>query len=126
VPTNPSTPINPSPPTNPGIPPAEDSDIDIELPLDDPPSATVPTTEDTTKPAPTPQGEDPFKEGFDIQLLSFEKYYWGMTPNQQKSVINLFATHDDFVKWYNAVRAQYKAEHPDVEIGDDGKVDLTP
>lgn len=73
----------------------------------------------------TPQDNNPLPEDFDIDSLTYEGYE-RMTGAQQKAVIDLFATPEDFVKWHNAMAAQYKAEHPEAEIGPDGKVELLP
>lgn len=114
VPKNPSTPTNANAPTSPSEPVDATESTESEE-----------TTKPVTTPAATPQKDNPLGEGFDIDQLTFEEYEWGMTAEQQKAVIDLFSTPNDFVKWYNAMAAQYKAEHPEIEIGQGGNVDLT-
>ena len=66
---------------------------------------------------------DPLSDNYDLTTLTYEGYM-AMNGEQQKAVIGWFASPDVFVKWFNAVEAQYKAEHPEIEIGPDGSVDL--
>ena len=54
--------------------------------------------------------------------LTYEQYN-AMSGAQQRQVIEMFASPEEFMKWYRAVEAQYKAEHPDIEIGADGVID---
>ena len=46
-----------------------------------------------------------------------------MTGAQQQALIDQFASVEEFVKWYNASKAKYEAEHPDIEIGGDTVID---
>lgn len=91
--------------------------------LDDEPDDPVPTQPD--KPATPTQGNQNSDEEIDVAELTYETF-WQLDGDQQKTVIDMFSTYDDFLKWYKAILAQYKAEHPDVEIGNDGIVDLSP
>ncbi len=103
--------------------------------LDDTPGLSGSVSTDNPKPTesakpteatkPTQTGNDPLGKDFDVTLLTYEAYH-AMTGEQQQAVIDLFSTPNDFVKWYKALEAQYKAEHPDVEIGSNGMVDLNP
>jgi len=45
-----------------------------------------------------------------------------MSGAQQRQVIEMFASVEEFMKWYRAVEAKYQAEHPDIEIGADGVI----
>lgn len=100
---------------------------------DDPKRPTASQITETTKPVQTTKPTQPPEQtpeeilgkDFDIDELDWETYH-GMRPEKQKAVIALFSTPEDFVKWHKAALAQYKAEHPDVEIGEDGFVDLNP
>ena len=92
--------------------------------LDDDPDDPVPTQPD--KPAmPTQGNQGSADEEIDVTELTYETF-WQLDGDQQKTVIDMFSTYDDFLKWYKAILAQYKAEHPDVEIGNDGIVDMRP
>ena len=79
---------------------------------------------ETTPPASSSSGSttDPLSNNYDLTTLTYEGYM-AMNGEQQKAVIGWFASPDVFVKWFNAVEAQYKAEHPEIEIGPDGSVD---
>ena len=100
---------------------------------DDPERPTASQTTETTKPVQTTKPTQPWEQtpeeilgkDFDIDELDWATYH-SMSPEKQKAVIALFSTPEDFAKWHKAALAQYKAEHPDVEIGEDGFVDLNP
>ena len=81
------------------------------------PEQTTPPTENNT-----PDG-DVLGPDFDITTLTYEEFM-AMTGEQQRAVIDLFGSPDDFMTWFKAVEAIYKAEHPDIEIGGDGNVDV--
>lgn len=87
-------------------------------------SATTQPTQPTqsTQPTQPTQPSEPLDEDFDITTLTYEGYN-SMTGDQQMAVINLFASTEEFMRWYRTAEAKYKAEHPDIEIGDDGYVD---
>lgn len=55
---------------------------------------------------------------FDITKLTYESYI-AMDSDRQREIIDMFSSPQDFVRWYNAVKALYEAAHPDIEIGDD-------
>lgn len=69
-----------------------------------------------------PTDSEPLDEDFDITTLTYEGFK-SMTGAQQNAVIELFASPEEFMRWYRTAEAKYKAEHPDIEIGDDGYVD---
>lgn len=136
-PTQPSTNGETVPPTDPG--PADETptqptipDVNVELGVvpgepvpdadEDSGSNTPPATQPTDPPDPTDAPADP-DAPVDLSTLTYESYNALSGPQQQK-VIEAFASVDEFVKWYRAVEAQYKAEHPEIEIGPDGNVDL--
>lgn len=74
-------------------------------------------SQDATNPPPPTGAEDPLNEEFDITTLTYEAYE-AMNGEQQQAVIDAFSTPEHFVRWYKAAEAAYKAEHPDIEIGD--------
>ena len=114
-----------------GIP---DEDVPVITPTQ--PDATEPeeTQPDETEPGntqpgetepeeTTPSGGSILGENFDITTLTYEGYH-ALTGEQQKAVIELFGSPDDFMVWYKAVEEIYKNENPDIEIGGDGSVDM--
>ena len=91
---------------------------------DDDVTATTPTQgkdpEETTPPTETTNPDDNvLGEDFDITELTYESYK-SMTGEQQKAVIDMFASPEEFLRWYNKAEEKYKQEHPDIEIGADG------
>lgn len=60
----------------------------------------------------------------DDGLTDYEKYN-AMTGAEQMEFINSFDSIEDFFDWLHQAEAEYEAAHPDIEIGDDGVVDLT-
>lgn len=89
---------------------------DIDEDFEDVPSVEQPT-EKPADPTEQPEGDSVVDGDFDITTLTYEMYM-AMSGEDQKKVIDMFSTPEDFVKWFKAVEAQYKAEHPDIEIGD--------
>ena len=57
-----------------------------------------------------------------ITEVTYETYI-GMSGDQQQAFIDQFASVEEFVKWYNASKEKYEAEHPDIEIGGDTVID---
>ena len=123
--TEPTTPADPTiPPENVEMGTAKgEDDSGIE---DDEVNVTNPTQgkepEQTTPPTenPNPDGNI-LGEDFDITKLTYEEFM-AMSGEQQRAVIDLFGSPEDFMVWFKAVEAIYKAEHPDIEIGGDGTV----
>lgn len=60
----------------------------------------------------------------DDDLTDYERYQ-NMSGEEQMEFINSFDSIEDFFAWLEQAEAEYKAKHPDIEIGDDGVVDLT-
>ena len=58
---------------------------------------------------------------FTIQISS--EIYMDMTGEEQQAVIAQFGSTEDFMVWFNAVKAIYEAEHPNIEVGGDSTVD---
>ena len=102
------------------------SDEDVPVITPTQPEATEPeeTQPGETEPEETtPSGGSILGENFDITTLTYEGYH-ALTGEQQKAVIELFGSPDDFMVWYKAVEEIYKNENPDIEIGGDGSVDM--
>ena len=87
-------------------------------------SSTAPENTSTiVTPAVGDSGLDIDLASFDITTLTYEMYN-AMSAEQQRAIIDMFGSPDDFMRWYKAVEAKYKEEHPDMEIGSDGTVNL--
>lgn len=99
--------------------------------LEESSAATTPTQPATpsqpAQPGETVQPTEPdlsiLGDDFNIRELTYEGYH-ALTGDQQRAVISIFGTPEDFMVWYSAVEEAYKSEHPDIEIGGDGVVDL--
>ena len=91
----------------------DDEDVTIDPAPGGNSGATNPP-DDTTKP-----GGNVLGSNFDLAKLDYEGYM-SMTGEQQRAVIELFGSPDDFMTWFKAMEAIYKAEHPEIEIGGDG------
>jgi len=100
-----------------------DADPNIDEDDDDMPAQNGSGVEYTpTEPKQEQVEEQELPADFDITKLTYEQYN-AMSGAQQRQVIEMFASPEEFMKWYRAVEAQYKAEHPDIEIGADGVID---
>ena len=104
VPTVPT--VNPTEPAEKPVNPTEKPETPTEKP-------TEPVEEPTAPPA--------MDDEIDVTELTYEMYM-AMSGEDQKKVIDQFSTTNDFLKWFKALEAQYKAEHPDVEIGENGMI----
>lgn len=107
------------------LPPEVEASLGVEeddTPLIDDDSFETQTPA-ATAPAAQPE-EEPSQIGddFDLRSLTYEGYH-ALSGSDQKKVIAMFGTTDDFMVWYGAVEAQYKAQHPEIEIGEGGIVD---
>ena len=65
---------------------------------------------------------DPLHPDFNITLLTYEAYT-AMDADRQRAVVEAFSSPEVFIAWYNAVKARYEAEHPNIELGEDGIID---
>lgn len=65
---------------------------------------------------------DPLHPDFDITLLTY-KDYTSMDADRQRAVVEAFSSPETFIAWYNAVKARYEAENPNIELGEDGMID---
>lgn len=105
------------------LPPEVDAELGVEdddtPALEDIPGESTSGNTPVSQPESTPSqiGDD-----FNLEELDYEGYHALSGADQQK-VIAMFGSPDDFIRWYKAVEAQYKAEHPDIEIGADGAFD---
>lgn len=90
------------------------------------PTENVQPTTPAPQPTTPPQSDsmdprDPLSKNFQFTTLTFEGYL-AMTGEQQAAVVEKFASPEMFVNWYNLAAEEYKAEHPDVEIGENGMI----
>ena len=75
---------------------------------------TPPTTESTTPPTTQPNDN--------IDYVSYEEYN-AMTPEEQEAYFEQFESVADFVAWYQAAKAEYEEQNPDIDVGD-GSIDI--
>ena len=69
-----------------------------------------------TKPAETKPAVNPLGEDFTLSSLTYESYN-AMTGEQQKAVIDLFSSPEEFVRWYQFAEEKYLKEHPELANG---------
>lgn len=55
--------------------------------------------------------------------LSYEEYI-AMSGTEQQKFYESFSDPIDFFNWINDAKAKYEKEHPSIEIGSDGSIDL--
>lgn len=60
--------------------------------------------------------------GLDIRDITYEMYM-NMSGEEQQAVIAQFGSIEDFMVWFNAVKAIYEAKHPNIEVGGNSTVD---
>lgn len=92
---------------------------------DDVPDDNV-STDNKQPPKPTEdsKGNQSVSLTIPIMEITFETYN-AMSAAEQQAVIDSFGSMEDFVVWFNYIKAQYELENPDIEIGADGVVDLS-
>ena len=57
------------------------------------------------------------------QSMNYESFQ-DMAPAQQQAYMESFDSIDAFFEWYNAAKEQYEKDHPSIEVGGNGSVDL--
>lgn len=91
--------------------PFEDGNTSADdKPTDNKPADTKPDTKTDTPDA--------------SQDLKWEEYY-ALTPEQQDAYFDSFSDYKEFQKWMKKAQEQFKEEHPTIEIGPDGSIDLS-
>lgn len=107
------------------IPGLDDGALDDTVPVGSVPDQT----DNETKPKPDSEGVkvmddrlDPLHPDFDITLLTYKDYI-AMDADRQRAVVEAFSSPEVFIAWYNAVKARYEAENPNIELGEDGIID---
>ena len=70
---------------------------------------------DSTKPTEKPGSGD-------SDAVTYEEYMQ-MTATEQRDYMESFESVDAFFAWYNAAKAEYDAQNPDIEVGN-GSIDM--
>lgn len=81
------------------------------------PQETTPAVEDSDN------NKEPVTLDIDIYAITYD-VYMAMSAEEQKAVMEFFGSTEDFMNWLNFIKEQYAAEHPNIEIGPDGSVNL--
>lgn len=82
------------------------------------PADTKPDSKPDTEPDTKPDTPDA------SQNLKWEEYY-ALSPEQRDAYFDSFGDYKEFQKWMKKAQEQFKTEHPDIEIGPDGSIDLS-
>lgn len=77
-----------------------------------------------TKPDIKPDTKTDTKTPDASQDLKWEEYY-ALSPEQRDAYFESFGDYKEFQKWMTKAREQFKTDHPDIEIGADGSIDLS-
>lgn len=82
------------------------------------PADTKPDSKPDTEPDTKPDTPDA------SQNLKWEEYYV-LSPEQRDAYFDSFSDYKEFQKWMTKAQEQFRTEHPDIEIGADGTIDLS-
>ena len=105
------------------VPALEEDEPSAPTEAPKPTVSTQPT--ESTEPEATQPAESTtptLPNGWDIRDITYEMYM-AMSGEEQQAVIAQFGSIEDFMVWFNAIKAIYEAEHPDIEVGGDTVVD---
>lgn len=58
------------------------------------------------------------------QNLKWEEFY-ALSAEQKDAYLNSFGDYEKFYNWMKKAQAEFKTDHPDIEIGADGSIDLS-
>lgn len=58
------------------------------------------------------------------KTLKYEEFY-ALSPEQKDAYLNSFADYGAFYEWLIVAQQQFTKEHPDIEIGPGGSIDLS-
>lgn len=58
------------------------------------------------------------------QDLKWEEFY-ALAPEQKDAYLKSFGDYEKFYDWMVKAQAEFKTDHPDIEIGADGTIDLS-
>lgn len=56
--------------------------------------------------------------------MTYETFY-ALSPEQKDEYLNSFESYGDFFLWLIAAQEEFRQEHPEIEIGPDGTIDLS-
>lgn len=73
---------------------------------------------------PSAPSESPVSSEYDFANVTYESYN-KMSAEEQYAFILTFESPADFALWYHEEKAKYDAEHPPIEIGPGGNIDLS-
>lgn len=107
------------PESKPGTEPSTEPGTEPGTEPDDEPSK--PTTPAPTNPAPT----EPTLPDVYPYNVTWEEYN-AMTEQEQIAFYKDFKNHKEYKAWYSAAKAAYEETRIELEIGEDGKIDLSP
>ena len=88
---------------------------DVDGPAASQSSSSSSAPQPTATPVPMP--EDPEKCSYEL--------FCALSPEQKDEFLNSFESYDAFYEWLIAAQEEYKTQHPDVEIGPGGVIDLS-
>lgn len=87
-------------------------------------SETTPSTEESIDSSSSAPSEPPVSSEYDFANVTYESYN-KMSAEEQYAFIQTFESPADFALWYHEEKAKYDAEHPPIEIGPGGNIDLS-
>lgn len=99
----------------------EEPDNDPDNNSEEEPDSGNASNSTPTTPAST---ESPLPDVYPYTLTY--KEYLNMTEDEQIAFYKLFANHSEFKKWRTAAKKEYDENKIELEIGEDGKIDLSP
>lgn len=102
---------DPSNPTNPSANPTQPSD-----------GPTDPVETQPTDPALDPTEPTEPTEPIDYSSMDYETYM-SLSSKEQEAFQDSFDSLTDFIKWFNAAKAEYDAQEPTIDMGD-GNIDI--
>lgn len=59
-----------------------------------------------------------------VQLLKWEEFY-ALSGTEKDNYLNSFPDYDSFLNWMMEAQETFRQEHPDIEIGNGGQIDLS-
>jgi len=87
---------------------------------DSAPSVVIPTT--------NPAAPSSGNSGAEISVSNPNEMTWEafciLTPEQKDEFMNSFDSIEDFIAWMNHAQEVYYKDHPAIELGEDGVIDL--
>lgn len=60
----------------------------------------------------------------DLNTFGYAEFH-ALSPEQKDEFLHSFEDYEAFYNWYVAAQAAFVKEHPDIEIGPDGSIDLS-